>query len=82
LLAYVIFASATGQFAWVGGAGDVAVAVAWLSPLVAGGVALPRRGGWLAGLGCWVVLFAATAALTYSATHTGSGVGLMFMWLS
>jgi hypothetical protein len=82
LLDYLVQASASHQFAWVGGTHGVVVAVAWLSPLVVGGVILPSRGYWFAGLGCWAVLFAGTAALSYSASHFTSGVGLFFAWRS
>jgi hypothetical protein len=49
------------------------VAIAWLSPVIVGGLLLPRRGAWLAGLGCWLVLFSGVAALTYSVSHSNSG---------
>jgi hypothetical protein len=81
VMAYVVVAALTEQFAWVSDDHDVLVAVAWLSPLVVGGVVLPRRGNWLPGRWGWTLLFAGTAALTYSTTHINSGVGLAFAWL-
>lgn len=80
LVGYVVAATVTEQFAWAGGIGAVLTGVLWLVPPVVGGVVLPRRGAWLAGVGCWAVLFAGTAALTHSTTHTGSGVGLIVAW--
>src|SRR5262249_47990073 len=82
LLAYVVAATASEQFAWVWEASGIVIAVAWLSPLAGGGMILPCRGCWIAGVGCWCVLFGGTGALTYSATHAGSGVGLFFAWLA
>jgi hypothetical protein len=82
LLIYVVLATASEQFAWVGNANGVVIGVAWLFPLTLGGVMLPCRDCWLAGLACWCVLFGGVAALTYSASHTGSGVGLFFIWLA
>jgi hypothetical protein len=82
LLGWFVLAVVTEQFAWVGDAQGVVAAVAWLVPPAAGGVVLPRRGCWLSGLGCWAALFAGTAALTYTVSHTDSGLGLLLKWLS
>jgi hypothetical protein len=81
LLAYVVLAAMTEQFAWAWGAGGVAIGVGWLVPLALGGAVLPPRGCWFAGIGCWAVLFGATAALTCTVSHGGSGVGLFFVIL-
>lgn len=80
LLAYILLATVTEQFAWVGDTRAAAVGVVWLAPLVLGGAVLPRRGAWWAAGGCCAVLFAGTAALTYSANHVSSGVGLVIVW--
>ena len=56
------------------------IGVVWLVPLAAGAVILPGRGDWLAGAGTWAALFAGIAALTYTATHAYSGIGLIEMW--
>jgi hypothetical protein len=82
LVAYVVLATVTEQFAWVWRGRDVLLAVVWLLPLIVGGVGLPRRGCWLVGVGFWAVLFGSVAALTYSATHDASGVGLFGAWLT
>jgi hypothetical protein len=81
LLGWVALAAATDQFAWVWDTRGVVSAVAWLVPPAVGGLVLPRQGKWLAGLGCWAALFAGTAALTCTVSHTSSGAGLFFVWL-
>jgi hypothetical protein len=60
---------------------DVLLSVTWLSPLVLGGVLLPRRGCWCAACGCWLVLFSGTAALAYNVYHVHSGMGLLWRWI-
>ena len=82
LLAYVALAAGVDPFAWCGDREDAVPGLLWLTPAVVGAAAFPRRGWWLAGAGSWAVLFAATAALAYSCTHWGSGVGLFYAWLS
>ena len=52
LLAWVVLATLTEQFAWAADDGGVFVAAAWLLPPVAGGAALPAAGHWWSGLGC------------------------------
>lgn len=80
LVGYVVAATLTEQFASAWDGRDVLVGVAWLVPPAVGGIVLPRRGEWVVGAGCWLVLFAGTAALTYSAWHTHSGMGLVVVW--
>jgi hypothetical protein len=83
LLVYLLVATVTDQFAWVGGAVGVVVGVAWLVPLIAGGLLLPCARCWLAAVACWALLLAATAALMYSASHRLSGMGLFLNgWVS
>ncbi len=65
----------------VGDAPSLLVAIAWLSPVAVGGVVLPRRGAWLAGAGCWLVLFAASFALTYNVSHWTSGMSFFWRWV-
>jgi hypothetical protein len=60
---------------------SVLFGVAWLLPLVVGGVVLPRRGSWLVGLACWLVLFSGAAALGYNVSHVHSGMGFLGRWL-
>jgi hypothetical protein len=82
LVIYVVIATATGQFANVDGKRDgVFIGVAWLVPLMAGGLILPRISCWLTSAGCWALLFSGMAALTYSASHGSSGIGLLYGWL-
>jgi hypothetical protein len=80
LIGYVVLSSATWPFALAHTAGGVAVGVAWLTPVAVAGMVLPRRGCWLVGVGCWAVLFSGSAALAYTATHPGAGMGLVFAW--
>jgi hypothetical protein len=81
LLAWIIAATVTEQFAWAYDTRGVFVGVAWLVPPAAGAVGLLSRGEWVAGTACAAALFAGATALAYSVTHTGSGVGLIFAWL-
>ena len=81
LIVYVVIAGVLEPLAFVGDALDVLVSVAWLLPLIVGGVLLPVRGCWLAGLGCWSVLFSGTAALGYNVSHVQSGMGFLIRWL-
>jgi hypothetical protein len=58
-------------------------AIAWLAPLAVGGVVLPRRGAWLAGVGFWLLLFGGVYALAYNFTHCESGMtGFLGGWVS
>jgi hypothetical protein len=82
LLVYVALAAVSEQFAWVGTDRDILFCIAWLFPLAVGGAVLPLRGYWLVGVAFWAVLFASISALTYSACHDTSGVGLFLVWMS
>jgi hypothetical protein len=82
LLAYVVIAGVVEPLAFVGNVSEVFVSVAWLSPLIIGGVLLPSRGYWRAGLGCWSILFSGTAALSYNVSHVDSGWGFLIRWLA
>ncbi len=81
LIAYAIIGGAVEPLALVWGERGVLVSVAWLAPLIVGGVLLPSRGCWLAGLGCWLVLFSGTMALGYNVSHVHSGMGFLICWL-
>jgi hypothetical protein len=81
LLLYICLAAGTDQFMWVSDTRRLLFAVAWLIPPAIGAVLLPSRGYWLSGLGCWAVLFAGAAALTYTASHRYSGMGLFGGWI-
>lgn len=76
LIAYIRLAIATQQFTWIGTSFDLLHNVVWLIPLILGGLVLPRKDYWLAGIGCWFVLLAGTTALTYSTLDNGGVVGL------
>lgn len=78
---YVILATGLAPFGWVNNASGLISSIAWLLPLVAGGLILPRSRCWFAGFGCWAVLFGCVAALTYTVTHPHSGVGMFFRWM-
>jgi len=52
---------------WFGDTQSLLTSVGWLSPIILGSVWLPRRRAWLLGLGCWAILFAATAAMAFDA---------------
>jgi hypothetical protein len=83
LLAWVVLATLTDQFAFVVSTSyGVLVAAAWLVPPVVGGVALPTAGYWLSGFGCWAAAFAGVAATSSSAHSTSHGAGLFFGWVS
>jgi len=81
LLAYIVLAVLSEQFAWASNERGVIIGIAWLIPPAAGGVLLPRRDCWYAATGYWAVLFAGTAALSYTASHVYSGMGLIIMWM-
>jgi hypothetical protein len=81
LTAYVVIAAIAEPLAFVENAPEVLVSVAWLLPLIIGGVLLPSRGCWRAGLGCWSILFSATMALGYNVSHAHSGMGFLIKWL-
>src|SRR4051812_18275503 len=51
LLAWIVLATLTEQFAWAASEHGVLVAAAWLVPPVAGGAILPTAGHWWSGLG-------------------------------
>lgn len=82
LIAYLIAAVAFEAILFVEDARGVFVSIAWLLPLVVGGVILPRRGAWIAGAGCWAMLFGGVTALAYNVSHIGSGVGFLMRWVS
>ena len=82
LIAYVVLAGVVEPLAFVGDAREVLVAVAWLMPLIIGGVLLPNRGCWRTGLGCWSVLFSGTVSLGYNVSHLHSGRGFLIRWLA
>jgi hypothetical protein len=81
VLLYLGFAVMADPFAWAGDREDAVPGLVWLVPVVVGSVVLPQRGYHVAGAACWALLLAGTVALTYSATHWGSGVGLFYAWL-
>ena len=80
LVAWLIAAALTEQFAWAADVRSVCVGVAWLVPMAIGAVTLLDRSDWLVGIGFWAALIAGTTALTHSAAHTSSGVGLILVW--
>jgi hypothetical protein len=82
LLLYVIVTEIAELLAFGGASWVVPIAVAWLTPLIVGGVALPRRGLWLTAVGYWLVLFSGTAALQYNFSHYTSGfMGFFHGWV-
>jgi hypothetical protein len=81
LIAYVVIVGIVEPFGYVGDASGVLVSVAWLFPLILGGVLLPSRGCWRAGSGCWSILFSGTLALSYNVSHVHSGMGFLIRWL-
>jgi hypothetical protein len=81
LLMYVVVATVSEQFAWASNTSGVLIGIGWLVPLCVGALILLRRNCWFAGWASCALLFAGTTALSYSATHTGSGVGLVMCWM-
>jgi hypothetical protein len=68
LLLYVVAAVVTEQFMWIGSNPQAPMqAIAWLLPLLLGGMVLPRLGYWLTSASCWMILFAGYGAASYSA---------------
>jgi hypothetical protein len=52
-----------------------------LAPFIGGGVALPRRGLWLAAIGCWCISAAVATAASATAHHPSAAVGVLsFIW--
>ena len=82
LVMHVVAIMAKEPFASVRSEPAVIAATAWLAPLVAAGVVLPRSGCRLTGIGSWLILFAGTVAASYSAFHGHSGMGLLFFWVT
>src|SRR5579871_1884192 len=58
------------------------ITIAWLSPLVVGGVSLPIRQCWWTASACWAVLFSGMTALGYNFSHVYSGTGFLLRWLA
>lgn len=81
LILYVVVAGLSEQFAWVGNARQMIIAIGWLTPLIVGSVVLPRLKCWFAGFGYWLVLFSGVAALVYTVSNYNSGMGLFSGWL-
>ncbi len=82
LLAYMVLVGIVEPLMFVFNSSDVVFSVAWLVPIIAGGVMLPGRGYNLTGLGCWSVLFSGTVALGFNVSHSGCGMGFLMRWLS
>jgi hypothetical protein len=80
LCVYVFFLDSAGVLL-VGYTPSILAAVTFLSPVIVGGVLLPRRGSWLGGLGCGLVLFSATECLTYNVAHDDSGLSFFWGWV-
>ncbi len=76
LVAYVVSTSIGDPFFRAHDPASGVVAFIWLALPVAGGVLLPPRGHWCAGVGCWVILFAGVAATAYNVIHGISQFGL------
>ena len=81
LLTYIVILGVEEPLEFVWSARDVFVAVVWLSPLICGGVLLPKRELWLAGLGCWFVLFSGMVALSFNLSHGTGGMGFLSRWM-
>lgn len=67
LCVYVFFLDGAGAVIVVN-TPSLLIALLLLSPVVIGGVILPRRGSWLGGVGFWLVLFSAVVSLAYNAS--------------
>jgi hypothetical protein len=80
LIFYVVMSAAVEPLLFVSKASTLFVALAWLFPVIVGGVLLPRRGYWLVGLGCWLVLFSGTIALGFNFSQAGWGMGFLMKW--
>jgi hypothetical protein len=50
-------------------AAGVRITAAWLVPAIAGGVALPRSGRWVAAAGCWCLACALSATAAVLVWH-------------
>jgi hypothetical protein len=81
LLAYLVIAVALEPLMVIGDMGELLVGLAWLFPVVVGGVLLPSRGLWLPGLGCWSVLFSVVTALSFNAYNRTAGMAFWWRWL-
>jgi hypothetical protein len=82
LLAWVVLATWTEQFAGAASTHGLLVSAAWLVLPVAAGAVLPRAGHWWSGLACWAASFAGVAATTYSVYSVYSWAGLFVVWRS
>ena len=82
IVAYLVVAVVSEALLFVQDTRGVLVSIAWLLPLVVGGVILPRRGAWLSAAGCWAILFGGVIALSYNVSHVESGVGFLMRWVS
>jgi hypothetical protein len=82
LLGYIAIGAVVEPLAFVQDASRLLVALAWLIPVIGGGVVMTVRGSWLTALGCWAVLFSGSAALGYNVSHVDSGMGFLIRWLS
>ena len=74
LCVYVLVSEATEPFAFTSTTPKMLWAIAWLSPVVVGGLVLPRRGSWFAGVGYWLVLFGGVVALAVNVSHWLGGM--------
>ena len=81
LVLYVVVAVASDALLFAGDTHEVLKSVVWLLPLIVGGAVLPRWGGWLTAVGCWLLLFTGVTALAYDVSHVHSGVGFFGSWL-
>jgi hypothetical protein len=81
LILHVVLSESLEIILWAGDGPSMLVAIAWLSPIVVGGVWLPRQGAWLTATGYWLVVFAAAVALGYNTTNWSSGQGYLSRWV-
>lgn len=82
VLVYFYMTTIVEPFAGVHDTFTLRICLAWLSPLVLGGVVLLRRGDSLAWGACCAMLFASDVALSYTATHGLTGVGFLYSWIA
>jgi hypothetical protein len=79
LLFYIYIAVMSERFVWISSHEDLYTNAAWLVPVIAGGMMLPRRNHWLNGVACLALVFAGSTALTFSTCDKPQRVGLIIM---
>jgi hypothetical protein len=77
LLTYLVLAVACDAILFTRSEIGLLIAVAWLTPLIIGGLVFPRRSLWLLSVAYWLVLLSGVVALAYTLTHPFGGQGFL-----